>query len=161
MRVLIAYYTRTGNNEKLANELQAKLGCDIEKIIDTVNRKGLLGWIRGGRDAARKKMSPIEPTAKDPSGYDATVLAFPLWASLMPPAMRTYISENKNKFKQIAIMSVSGGGKGNEKTFPDFESALGKEPFARLMLKQSELKHGEHQQKLQEFSDSIAKAEQS
>lgn len=55
MKALIAYYSRTGNNEKLVNELRAKLECDIEKIVDTVNRKGVWGWIKGGRDASRKK----------------------------------------------------------------------------------------------------------
>jgi flavodoxin len=161
VKVLIAYYSRTGNNEKLVNELRPKLECDVEKIVDTVNRKGVWGWIKGGRDASRKKMSRIEPTAKDPGAYDVVVLAFPLWASLMPPATRMYIFENKSKFKKVALMSVSGSGKGNEKTIPDFESAVGKEAFARLMLKQAALKQGGYEKKLQEFSDSILKLAES
>jgi len=51
-------------------------------------------------------MSRIEPTAKDPGAYDVVVLAFPLWASLMPPAMRMYIFENMSKFKKVALFQA-------------------------------------------------------
>jgi len=158
MKVLIAYYSRTGNNEKLANELQAKLGCDVEKIIDTVNRGGVWGWLKSAYEASRKKMSRIEPVKKDPSDYDMVIISCPLWGSLMPPPMRTYISENKDKFSSVALMSVSGGGKGNDKTIPDFETTIGKKFSAILMLSQREKKQGGYEKKLQEFSDSVSKS---
>ncbi|HML03583.1 MAG TPA: flavodoxin [Candidatus Bathyarchaeia archaeon] len=111
MKVLVAYYSRTGNNEKLVNELQAKLGCDVEKIVDTVGRKGVWGWLKSGYQASREKMSRIEPTEKDPGEYGLVIIAYPLWAGRMPPPIRTYISENKNKFSRVALMSVSGRAK--------------------------------------------------
>ena len=159
MKVLIAYYSRTGNNEKLVNELQAKLECDVEKIVDTVDRKGVWGWLKGGYQASRKKMSRIEPTKKDPSEYGLVIIAYPLWAGRMPPPTRTYVSENKNKFNRVALMSVSGRGKGNGGAVPDFEAAVGKEPSAILMLTQLELRRGRYEEKLQEFSESILKLE--
>jgi flavodoxin len=161
MKVLITCYSRNGNNEKLANELQAKLGCDVEKIVDTVNRKGVWGFLKGGMQAYRKKMSRIEPIEKDPSSYDVVIIAYPLWSSLMPPPIRTYIFENKDKFNRVALMSVSGSGKGNNKTIPDFETAVGKKASASLMLKESELKRGGYEKKLQDFSESILKLTES
>lgn len=157
MKVLVAYYSRTGNNEKLVNELQAKLGCDVENIVDTVSRKGVLGWLKSGYQATRKKMTKIEPIKKDPSNYDVVTIACPLWGSLMPPPIRTYIFENKDKFNKVAFMSVSGGGKGNDKTIPDFETAIGKKFSAILMLSQAEKKRGGYEEKLQAFIDSISK----
>ena len=157
MKVLAAYYSRTGNNEKLVNELQAKLGCDVEKIVDTVSRRGILGWLKSGRQATRKEMTKIESIMKDPSNYDLVIIACPLWGSLMPPPIRTYIFENKDKFNKVAFMSVSGGGKGNEKTIPDFETAIGKKFSAVLMLSQAEKKRGGYEEKLQEFVESISK----
>ena len=157
MKVLIAYYSRTGNNEKLANELQLKLECDIEKIIDTVNRKGVWGFLKGGYQASRKKMSRIEPIKKDPSGYDLVIIAYPLWGNRMPPPIRKYIFDNKNNFNRVALMSVSGRGKGNDKTVPDFETAVGKKASAILMLSQTEKKRGGYEEKLKEFSESISK----
>jgi flavodoxin len=159
VKVLIAYYSRTGNNEKLVNELQAKLGCDVEKIVDTVDRKGLWGWLKGGYQASRKKMSRIEPTKRDPGEYGLVIIAYPLWAGRMPPPTRTYVSENKNKFNRVALVSVSGRGKGNGGAVPDFEAAVGKEPSAILMLTQLALRRGRHEEKLQQFSESILKLE--
>jgi hypothetical protein len=159
MKVLIAYYSRTGNNEKLANELQAKLECDVEKIVDTVDRKGVWGWLKGGYQASRKKMSRIEPTKKDPGEYGLVIIAYPFWAGRMPPPTRTYISENKNKLNRVALMSVSGRGKGNGRAVPDFETAVGKPPSAVLMLTQLALRRGRYEEKLQEFSESISKLE--
>jgi len=159
MKVLLAYYSRTGNNEKLAKELQAKLGCDVEKIIDTVDRKGVWGWLRSGYQASRKKMSRIEPTKKDPSDYDLVIIAYPLWAGRMPPPTRTYISENRNKLNRVALVSVSGRGKGNGGAIPDFETAVEKKASAILLLTQLELRRGQYEEKLQEFSKLILNLE--
>ena len=157
MKVLIAYYSRTGNNEKLVKELQMKLGCDVEEIIDTVNRKGLWGWLKSGRQASGKKMTRIEPLKKDPSSYDLVIIACPLWANLMPPPIRTYLFDNKDKFKRVALMSVSGSGKGNNKTIPDFETATGKKISTILMLSQREKQRNSYEKKLQEFTESISR----
>lgn len=157
MKVLIAYYSRTGNNEKLVNELKEKLSCDVEKIVDTVNRKGVIGFLKSGMQAHRKKMSRIEPINKDPNEYDALLVACPLWAGLMPPPIRMYLFENKNKFKRLFFMSVSGSGEGNKKATLDFEAETGKKVSASLVLKDADLKQGNYDKRLQEFSETISK----
>ena len=157
MNMLLVYYSRTGYNEKLAIELQAKLGCDIDKIVDTVNRKGVLGWIRSGRQASGKQMSQIEPTEKDPANYDLVIICYPFWSGVMPPPMRTYISDNKNKFKEVALMSVSGRGKSNGKAVPDFEEATAKKSSATLILSRLDIRRSSYKEKLQEFAESISK----
>jgi flavodoxin len=155
MKILIAYYSRTGNNERIAYELQKKLNCDIEKIVDTVNRKGFLGFLKSGRAARNKEMSKIVPIEKDPSAYDAVIVACPFWAGNIPPPIRTYISENKDKFNRFALVSVCAAGEGNEKAIPDYEAILGKKVMAHLLLKQNELKHGDYEKELQEFSEAV------
>ncbi len=161
MKILVVYYSRSGSNEKIANELQQKLGCDIEKIVDTVNRKGVLGFLKSGRAARAKKMSKIKPIEKDPSAYDVVIVVCPFWAGLMPPPIRTYISENKDKLGMVALLSVSGAGEGNDKAIPDLEEALAKKVSAALLLKTNELKHGDYEKKLQEFSKVVSKLTES
>jgi len=155
MNALVAYYSRTGNNEKLVNELEAKLGCDVEKIIDTANRKGVWGWLKSGYQASRKKMSTIEPIKKDPGSYDLVVICYPFWSGLMPPPMRTYLSENKSKFSKVALLSVSGRGRSNSKALPDFEEVIGKKSSATLVLSQLDFRRSSYKDKLQEFAESI------
>lgn len=38
-KVLVVYYSRTGNTERAVLELAEQLNADIEKIIDCKNRK--------------------------------------------------------------------------------------------------------------------------
>ena len=157
MNVLVAYYSRTGQNEKLAIELQTKLGCDLEAIVDTSDRKGVLGWIKSARQAHGKQMSKIEPTKKDPGNYDLVIICYPLWWGLMPPPMRTYLSDNKGKFNKVTLMSVSGRGKSNSRAIPDFEEAVGKKSSATLILSRLETGRSRYKEKLQEFANSISK----
>lgn len=37
----------------LAEEIQRKLNCDIEEIVDLKDRSGAIGWMLAGRDTVR------------------------------------------------------------------------------------------------------------
>ena len=43
MKILIAYYSRTGVTRKIAEKLKEKLGCDIEEIESVKDRSGMGG----------------------------------------------------------------------------------------------------------------------
>jgi flavodoxin len=155
MKMLLAYYTRSGTNEKIVNELQGKLNCDIEKIIDTVNREGAWGFFISGIQATFKRKSKIKPIEKDPSSYDLVIIVSPIWAGVMPPPVRTYISENKDSFKKIALLSVSGGGMKNKKAISDLESLACKKAVATLLLTEDQFKQESYREKLEDFVEFI------
>jgi len=119
MKILIVYYSRSGSNKKLARKIKERLDCEIEEIIDTVNRQGFLGFLIGGFHASRKKKTKkktkIQLVQKNPGNYDLTIIITPIWAGMVPPAIRTYISENKENLKKIAFISISGKGEPNAK----------------------------------------------
>jgi len=54
--VLIVYYSRSGHTEKVVTKLAEILGADVEKLVDLKNRKGILGFIIGGKDATLKSL---------------------------------------------------------------------------------------------------------
>jgi len=41
-RILIAYYSRSGNTRRVAPRLAADLGADLEEIVDPTRISGLL-----------------------------------------------------------------------------------------------------------------------
>jgi flavodoxin len=41
MKTLIIYYSFSGNNEVLAQELQKRLDCDLQKIVELKPRKSI------------------------------------------------------------------------------------------------------------------------
>lgn len=148
MKTLIVYYSRTGINEKMAKVLHDKIGGDLEKIISKTNFGGIIGWFRGGKEAMKKKESPIEPTKFNPKDYELTIILAPLWAGVVPPPIRSYVSQNRDNFGELAFVSVSGSGEGNKNAIADFEAQINKKTAFSLILKVRELKDGSYEEKL-------------
>jgi flavodoxin len=43
MKTLVVYYSRTGTTRKVAEAIAGILRCDIEEVVDTKKRSGILG----------------------------------------------------------------------------------------------------------------------
>lgn len=108
-KILIVYYSRTGATKKVAEILREKLNCDSEEIIDTKNRSGALGYIMSGRDAMKKKLTKLQPLKKNVADYDLVIIGTPTWVYTLSTPIRTFISENKEKIKSVAIFYTMGG----------------------------------------------------
>jgi len=154
MKTLVVYYSRSGNTKKVAEEISNRIKCDIEEIIDNKNRKGIIGWLRSGRDAHSKKLTTIKEIIKDPSKYDLVAIGTPVWAGLMAPAVRTYIYENKGKFKNVGFFCTCGSSPGDIKTFEEMEDYIGITPLSKLSITTKELKTN-HEDKLKSFIKGI------
>lgn len=129
MKTLVVYYSRTGITEKVAKTISKSLNGDIEKIIDLKNRKGVIGYLIGGGDAATKRLTEIKEAEKDPSLYDIVLIGTPVWVFTMAPAIRTYLTKNKDRFKKVAFFCTEGGA-GSKRMFKEMENVCGKKPAA-------------------------------
>ncbi len=153
MKTLVVYYSRSGNTKKIAEEISNKVKCDIEEIIDNKNRKGIIGWLISGRDAHSRKLTTISEINKDPSKYDVIAIGTPIWAGLMAPAVRTYINENKGKFKNVAFFCTCGSS-GDVKAFGDMEDYIGITPLSKLVIIAKDFQTS-HEDKLKVFIKGI------
>jgi flavodoxin len=79
MKILVVYYSKTGTTRKLAERIAAQLNADVESIVDTKKRSGLIGWLVGGRDGMRKISTTIDPVSKNAADYDLVLIGGPLW----------------------------------------------------------------------------------
>lgn len=143
-KILVVYYSRTGTTRKLAQDIAIALSCDIEEIIDEKDRSGIKGFMSGGRDAMRRELTRIKPIEKNPSNYDIVVIGTPVWAANMTPAIRTYIKQNKENFKNVAFFCTTGGT-GIEKTLIELEVFCEKKPVATLAATSVEVKKNTYQ----------------
>ena len=66
MKILIAYYSRTGSTKIVAEKLMAMTGADIEEIKDKTDRSGIIGYMRSGREAMKKILPELEEPKFDP-----------------------------------------------------------------------------------------------
>jgi len=139
---LVVFYSRTGTTRKVAEQIAQALGCATEELTDAKGRAGVLGFIKGGGDAFRKKLTRIGEVANDPGDCELVVIGTPVWAGSMTPAVRTYITEQKDRLPQVAFFLTTGGS-GIERTFRHMEDLCGKPPKATLGLRQKEVLKGD------------------
>ena len=157
MKTLVVYYSRTGFTKKLAHALAVKLQAETEELVDNTSRKGIMGWIKGGRDAVKKFMTVISPAQKDPAQYDLVVVGSPVWAGSMAPALRTYLTQQKSKIKKSACFCTMGGS-GGQGLFSQVEEILEQKPSATLALKTKQVAGNQYAAELDRFAEQIAKS---
>lgn len=155
MNSLVVFYSRTGNTKKVAVKVSEIFKADVEELIDKKNRNGLIGLFLCLRDVTLKKLTKINSIKKDPNKYDLIIIGTPVWAGNMSPAVRTYLSEQKKKLKNVAFFCTMGGS-GDERCFNNMEELIGKKPFAKLTLKSDEVKENKFVDKIKEFVKNIS-----
>ncbi len=159
MNLLTVFYSRTGTTRKVAESIAEGLSCDIEEVVDTKSRVGPLHYLAAGREAGQKKLTVIQPLKKDPGLYDIVLIGTPVWAGTMSTPIRTYISQNRERFKAIALFCTSYGG-GLDKTLKDMKELCEKPTVACLAIKAKETKSEQYLQKIKVFVDTIKRTSQ-
>lgn len=149
MRILVVNYSRTGNNKMIALKIAKILGADTDEIVSSKSFKGILGFMKGGRDSIKGRIVEIN-TQKNPSKYDLVVVGGPIWAGSLNPPLRAYLS--KNKFKKLAFFSCSS--KGEPQKVPQQLEELSINPTAALFLSQKNIGK-DHAKKIAEFCKKI------
>lgn len=124
MKILVAYYSKTGRTKKVAENLARNLNADIDEIIDLKDRSGIKGWFVGCRDGVKEYLTEIK-TNKDPGKYDLVIIGTPVWAWNLTPAIRTYVTKFKKEIKKMVVFVTAGSSK-PEKTVSNLEKIWGK-----------------------------------
>lgn len=110
MKTLIVFYSNTGNNRVLAQELKNKLNADILEVEEFGKRTGmkiLLDIVFNRKPAIR--YSPF-PTHQ----YDLVLIVAPIWAAKIANPMRVFLRCEKSNLKRYAFISICGGATGEQ-----------------------------------------------
>lgn len=151
---LVVYYSRTGHTKTVAETISDMLACDIEEIVDTEKRSGIVGFLRSGREVMKKELTILEGLKKDVSEYDLVIIGTPVWVLTMSTPVRTFILQNKDYFKKVAFFCTYGG-MGAEATFAKMEALCGKKPVSVLSLRFRSIKKDDYIQKVKKFVNNI------
>ena len=87
MKILVTYFTQTGNTEKVAQAMYGVIG-------------------------AHKEILPVDKV-KDPSGYDIIICGFPVHAHSVPLPVEHFIKQIPSG-KKIALFATHGSLRGGE-----------------------------------------------
>lgn len=111
MKTLIAYYSFTENNEKLAVYLQKRINCDIVKIetIKSRNSFSILFDLIFNRMPATKA---VPYSLKD---YDHVIFLAPIWAGKIAMPMKSFLVKEKTNIPDYSFITMCGGGNPDQK----------------------------------------------
>jgi flavodoxin len=161
MKTLIVFYSRTSTTKKIVEDLARRMGADIEELIDKKNRTGAIGYIFSGKDAMKELETEIVETKKSVEEYDLLIIATPIWAGKMTPAIRTYINRNVGKLKKVAFIAIQGANPPKqESVFAKLEEICKIRSGANLHLSTKQVVSGSYEQELKSFLDNLHVAKQ-
>jgi flavodoxin len=154
-KILVVYFSKTGHTERVARDIAAATGADIERIQDKKDRSGCIGLFAAARDGRKENSTEIEPARNDPSKYDLVIIGSPVWAWNMTPATRTYVEQNRSKLKEVAFFITAGSTKADE-VEPYMEKLCGRKMMCCFGLVEDELENPEaYRAKVQGFLDRL------
>lgn len=153
-KVLVVYYTRSGNTKKVAEEIASRLGADIEEIVDTEHRKGFLGYLRSAFDAMVARPAEICET-RDPFPYDVVVVGTPVWVSSISAPVREYLSHRASDIRHAAFF-LTYGGSGAKSVFRQMEELCGTAPVALLSVREADLERGREVPDVEAFAEEVS-----
>lgn len=154
MKTLLVYYSRTGITQMIADTISESVKCDIEEIVDTEKRSGVIGYIKSGYHAARGHTNPIEESKYDLSNYELLIIGTPVWAGKMSVPVREYLKRNMDKIPLLACFCTCGGS-GIEKTIEDIEKYTKIKPIASFGVNSSDIKSGSYKSTIDKFAKEI------
>lgn len=152
MKTLVAFYSRTGTTKKVAEKIAQNLNCDIEQITTPDNRSGITKYIKCGKEGLKRILAKINPTTKNPADYDLVIIGTPNWAGNMSSPIRTYLTENKDKFKKVAFFATMGG-EDISKTFIEMEQIVNQKPVLAEAIQTKQVSKGNTDDFVTKFVD--------
>ena len=111
-KVLVLYYSQTGVTKTVAEELQARLGADIEAVQAVVPYDGdFMATIERSRQEMESGAFPdIEPLKVDVRDYDVVFLGFPIWFGTYATPIATLLNTTDFSGKKIVPFCTFGSG---------------------------------------------------
>ena len=162
MKIAVVYYSMSGNAEYIANHISNKIDVDLIRIEPKKEypNKGIKKFLWGGKSAIMKEEPELENYDFDDAKYDYIIFGSPVWASTFTPPIRTFIKENKSKFKNKKMsVFISYSGSGAENAIEKLKKCLEIEKFEEelILIDPKDKKTDEKDKKIEEFCEKIIK----
>jgi len=140
MKALVLYYSRSGNTRLVAQQLADELNGELEEITDRVNRRGILGYLRSGRDVIRHRRAQLNPIVSKLSDFDMVFIGTPVWRLSLSTPVRTFLEQHADELPRVAFFCTMGGF-GSRRVFRQMERMCGKGAVGTLAITESDLKN--------------------
>lgn len=125
----VFYFSRSGNSQRIAEEIAAAHQISALPIDDGQNWKGVGKFLKAGAMASKKEILEVEHEAIVQNG--PIILVFPVWAGSLPPAVRGFLEKAKtNPITGVALSAATSIKEEEQMKFSPFYEVKGKELHA-------------------------------
>jgi len=110
-KILIVYYSLTGNTQFIAETLRDTIEADILELKPIKELKADSGtrFMWGGYQSKMKIKPKLEDFDTNPLEYDLIILGTPVWAWDISPPMRSFLSKFDLTSKKVALWMCHAG----------------------------------------------------
>ena len=110
-KILIVYYSLTGNTQFIAEALRDTIEADILELKPIKELKPGSGtrFMWGGFQSTMKKKPELMDFDINPLEYDLIILGTPVWAWNISPPMRSFLSKFDFTGKNVALWMCHAG----------------------------------------------------
>jgi len=111
-KMLVAYFSHTGNTRAIARQIQDVTGADVFEIVPADPYPESYGdMLARGRQELKDDLSPELKTAvPDLAPYDVIFVGSPNWFNTIAPPVMTFLSGRDFSGKTIVPFITHGGG---------------------------------------------------
>lgn len=111
-KILVTYFSHTGNTREIANQIHAIVGGDIFEILavnpypkdyDVCVKQAKKELDSGYKPELKSKIKNIET-------YDLVFIGYPIWFGTFPAPVKTFLSEYDFSGKTVVPFCTHGGG---------------------------------------------------
>lgn len=122
MKMLVVFFSYSGNTRLIANKIKDELGCDILEIKPFVPYSNDYQKVVNDEQNSESSnhLPEIENIDVNIDIYDAIILGTPVWWYRPAPVIRTFLSRYNLKGKTIIPFATNGGWVG--RTFNEIKS---------------------------------------
>lgn len=130
-KVLVLYYSQTGNTQVVAEEIQKQLGADIERIdVEEAYDGDFMQTVMRFNEERQSGFIPtLIPVKSRLSRYETIFIGYPVWSGTYAPAITAFLNEANLDGKTIVPFCTFGSG-GLDTSAGDLAEAL---PFCKIM----------------------------
>ena len=123
MKILLVYYSYTGNTKIIADIIKEKLDCDVDELKPKIpfleeDYQAIVDQYQSNENS--KECIEIEDINIDLSNYDKVIIGTPVWWYTITPVLREFLKNNDLSQKQVYAFATNAGWLG--RTFKEIES---------------------------------------
>ena len=110
-KILIAYFSKTGNTKRVAQEIQKDVGGDLFEIKTTnTYPEEYQATTEQAKTEKNNKFRPqLATQVADFSSYDVVFVGYPIWWGTMPMGVFSFLEQNNFAGKTVIPFCTHGG----------------------------------------------------